>query len=32
MKPATTAPPTTALVDGDLAEQAHPGRGVPRAY
>jgi len=29
MNPTTTPPPATVLVDGDLAEQARPGHGVP---
>ena len=29
MNQSTTTQPNTALVDGDLVEQAHPGRGVP---
>jgi len=29
MNPSTTAPPNTAPVDEDLAEQARPGHGIP---
>lgn len=29
MNPTTTPPPVTVLVDGDLAQQARPGHGVP---
>ena len=29
MKPSTSAPPTTAPADEDLAEQARPGHGIP---